>query len=223
MKRILSPTPKRSFLPQASLLWLLLLSAGCCHCRNLAGNSQVQPSKVLNPMMQDVARWLRQRELIYTTNEIDGVIAFRAYFADQPGAEPSCAWAVATNPEADLLTIHAAFSPAISPGMETMAFVWLTSVNSVSPWGFYGFDAQESQLWFRISLFRASQHVEPDEMDRLLAETTAAMRQADKLLTAEGAREIKSDDLGHRNDRTHDHDDSPVASPDSVSTPAIDG
>jgi hypothetical protein len=190
MKRFLSVISNCRLAAVALLALLLTSAAGCCHCR-IAG---VPTPATLSPMMKDVARWFQQRELSYTTNEIGGEMTFRAIFADQPGEEPSCAWTVATNSEKDLLTIHTVFSPAISPGMETLAFVWLTSANSESPWGFYGFDAQESQLWFRISLFRANQHVEASEMDRLLLETMTAMGKARKLLTNGDDTEKESED-----------------------------
>ena len=60
---------------------------------------------------------------------------------------------------------------------------WIANANDDSQWGFYGFDTEKHELWFRISLFRPEGRVESDELDRILNEILSAMHNASSVLS----------------------------------------
>jgi len=134
------------------------------------------------PMMEDVIRWMDGRHYDFITSHVGGDLVLSADFADESGKSQSCACVFAVNPTRDVLTVNASFSSAVSTGEEVAALSWVATVNGDSQWGFYGFDPEKHELWFRISLFRPEGRVEADELDRILNEILSAMRNASALL-----------------------------------------
>lgn len=124
--------------------------------------------------MKDVARWLQQRELSYSTNEVDGAAKLLVVFGDKPGGEQACVCTITASPEQGLVTISSVFMPAVKTGRVGLAIGLVVAANTDSQWGAYGINTENRQLSFRISLFRPDGRVKPDEMDRLLSETITA-------------------------------------------------
>jgi hypothetical protein len=160
----------------------LALAAIACAGDRSGAVTELQVSR-RTPMMGDVSRWMDERHYDFITSHVDSDLVLSTEFADEPGKSRSCTCSFAINPNRDVLTVTASFSPAVSTGAEVTAFSWVANANDDSMWGFYGFDPEKHELWFRISLFRPEGRVESDELDRILNEVLSAMRNARSVLS----------------------------------------
>jgi hypothetical protein len=130
-----------------------------------------------DPLMVSVRGWLESRKYVFATNVEDDVTSFQIYFADLPGDADSASCLIHSGTNGDMLTVNALLRPLAGKKQRDQVNSWVDLSNSHSQWGFYGFDVEDQQVWFRISLFRPTGKAGLGDMDRLVSEVAGAIHE----------------------------------------------
>ena len=182
---------------------MLTLVPGCCTCSmhppSPAPPMAVEAAPPPDPMLTSVREWFQERKYVYVTNVEDGVTSYQTYFAARPGDAENATCFISAGTNKDTLTLNALLSPLAGEDQEDVINGWVAASNEHSQWGFYGFDDDGRQMWFRIALFRPDRQVSASDMDRLISEVINAIHQRREFLAA----------LDKFEKQTTDEDDSP--------------
>ena len=145
-------------------------------------------------MMSGVREWLAARNYSYVTNVVKDVTGYQMYFADHTGDPDTANCFINANAEKNLLTLIALLEPQAEDGDEEMNRRWVAEKNDKSALGFFGFDAGERQMWFRISLYRPEGKLSPGELDHIIGEVMNSVHQyADLVSTLAAVKVIESE------------------------------